>query len=30
MNQLDIYFNTTNKSGDELKASKFKSGKQNA
>lgn len=29
-NQLDIYFNTTNQKGDELKASKFKAGQQNA
>jgi Fe2+ or Zn2+ uptake regulation protein len=30
MNQLDIYFNTTNLKGDELKATKLKTGKQNA
>ena len=30
MNQLDIYFNTTNQNGDDLKASRFKAGKQNA
>ena len=30
MNQLDIYFNTINQKGDELKASKFRAGKQNA
>lgn len=30
MNQLDIFFNTTHQKGDELKASKFKAGQQNA
>lgn len=30
MNQLDIYFNTTNEKGDQLKASTHKAGTQNA
>jgi Fe2+ or Zn2+ uptake regulation protein len=30
MNQLDIYFNTTHEKGDQLKASRFKAGMQNA
>ena len=30
MNQLDIYFNTTNEKGEQLKASRLKSGCQNA
>jgi len=30
MNQLDIFFNTTNQKADELKASRFKAGQQNA